>query len=192
MFFPRTYIAEIIFIQYYNRQGVILMFQYQANEKFTNCFDNVFCGNVQIPNLPLKGPKCFDQILHYIHKSIEAEANAADFYRCLLKEAPNKLSCELIQRVYDDELEHLQIFKKLYYYYTDCEPKYCVTPIPFPCYREGLLKALIGELDAVRFYRNVQLSTMDQVIIDTFYMVMVDEQSHATIFSTLYNNFPCK
>jgi hypothetical protein len=33
---------------------------------------------------------------------------------------------------------------------------------------------------------------MDQVIIDTFYMVMVDEQSHATIFSTLYNSCPCK
>jgi rubrerythrin len=168
------------------------MFQYQEAEKFTNCFDCKFCSNIQIPSLPLRGPKSFDQILNYIHKSIEDEANAADFYRHLLKEAPNKLHCEFIQHAYNDELEHLQIFSKLYHYYTDCEPKYCVTPVSYTCYRDGLLKALIGELDAVEFYRNVQLSTMDQVIIDTFYMVMVDEQGHATMFSTLYNNFPVK
>lgn len=168
------------------------MFQYQSSDKILNCFDNKFCNNIQIPSLPLRGPKSFDQILHYIHKAIEDEANAADFYRHLLKEAPNKLHCEFIQHAYEDELEHLQIFTKLYVYYTDCEPKYCVNPVCIPCYRDGLLKALIGELEAVEFYRNVQLSTMDQVIIDTFYMVMVDEQGHATMFSTLYNSCPCK
>ena len=168
------------------------MFQYQANEKFNDCFDNKFCVNIQIPSLPLKGPKCFDQILHCILKAIEDEANAAEFYRCLLKEAPNKLHCEFIKHAYEDELEHLQIFTKLYQYYTDCIPKYCVNPVHIKCYRDSLLEALIGELKTVEFYRNVQLSTMDQVIIDTFFMVMVDEQSHAPMFSTLYNNFPCK
>ncbi|MDF2906276.1 MAG: hypothetical protein K0R34_1597 [Herbinix sp.] len=168
------------------------MFQYQASDKFTNCFENKFCGNVQIPSLPLKGPKSFDQILHFIHKAIEDEANAADFYRHLLKDAPNKLHCEFIQHAYDDELEHLQIFTKLYNYYTDCEPKYNVKQTCFPCYKEGLMMALIGELNAVEFYRNVQLSTMDQVIIDTFFLAMVDEQEHATMFSTLYNSIPFK
>lgn len=168
------------------------MFQYQASESCRHCLDSRLCNYVQIPSLPLKGPKSFDQILHFIHKAIEDEANAADFYRHLLKEAPNKLHCEFIQHAYEDELEHLQIFSKLYTYYTDCEPKYCVTQTCYPCYKEGLLKALVGELETVEFYRNVQLSTMDQVIIDTFYMVMVDEQGHATMFSTLFNNCPSK
>lgn len=168
------------------------MFQYQAPDKFSNFFDCRFCNNVQIPSLPLKGPKTFDQILHYIHKAIEDEANAADFYRHLLKDAPNKLQCEFIQHIYDDELEHLQIFTKLFYYYTDCEPKYILTPCSYPCYKDGLLKALTEELKAVEFYRDVQMSTMDQVIINTFYMVMVDEQGHATMFSTLYNSIPLK
>jgi rubrerythrin len=166
------------------------MFQYQPSEKCSDCFNNKFCDNVQIPSLPLKGPKSFDQILHFIHKAIEEEANAADFYRHLLKEAPNKLHCQFIQQAYDDELEHLQIFTKLYCYYTDKQPEYHVTPVCISCYKEGLLKALIDELRAVEFYRNVQLSTMDQVIINTFYMVMVDEQTHATLFSTLYGT--CK
>ena len=37
------------------------------------------------------------------------------------------------------------------------------------------------------FYRDVQLSTTDQLIRDTFYLAMVDELEHATMFSTLYN-----
>ena len=174
------------------------MFQYQAPDKDCNCYDNKghncfdskFCSNVQIPSLPLKGPKSFDYILCCIHKAIEDEANAADFYRHLLKEAPNKLHCEFIQHAYDDEVEHLQIFTKLYCYYTDNDPKYCIKPVCPPCYKEALMMALISELGAVEFYRDVQLFTMDQVIIDTFYMVMVDEQTHATMFSTLYNT--CK
>lgn len=168
------------------------MFQYQASESCNHCLDSRLCNYIQIPSLPLRGPKSFDQILRYIHKTIEDEANAVEFYRQLLKEAPNKLHCDFIQHAYEDEQEHLQIFTKLYTYYTDCEPKYCVTKTCYPCYRDGLLKALVSELEAVEFYRNVQLSTMDQLIIDTFYMVMVDEQGHATMFSTLFNNCPGK
>lgn len=168
------------------------MFKYQESDRFSCCFENKFCNCVQIPSLPLKGPKFFEQILCLIKKAIESEADTADFYRHLLKEAPNKLHCEFIEHAYDDELRHLQILSKLYAYYTDCEPKYCINPICCPCYREGLLKALIDELKTVEFYRDMQLSTMDQVIRDTFFMIMIDEQNHATMFSTLYNNIPCK
>ena len=52
--------------------------------------------------------------------------------------------------------------------------------------------ALVSEIETVEFYRNVQLSTMDQVIIDTFFLAMVDEQEHATMFSTLYSTCPGK
>ena len=76
------------------------MFQYQPSEKITNCFNCKFCNNVQIPSLPLLGPKSFDQILCFILEAIEGEANAADFYRHLLKEAPNKLHCQFIQQAY--------------------------------------------------------------------------------------------
>ncbi len=164
------------------------MFQYQPSPK-CSCFkENKFCNFVQIPSLPLLGPKPFDQIIHCIHKAIEDEANTAEFYCHLLKEAPNKFQYNFIQHAYQDELEHVQIFTKLFCYYTDTEPKYCITPISYPCYKEGLLLALTSELETVEFYRNMQLSTMDQVIIDTFYMVMVDEIGHSTIFSTLYNS----
>lgn len=161
------------------------MFSYQTSERCPNC-DSKLCNNIQIPSLPLKGPKTFDQIIHYIHKAIVDEATAIDFYCRLLKDAPNKLNKDFIEHILDEEREHLQIFSKLYCYYTDQTPQYHINPVSFPCYKEGLLIALVGELEAVEFYRNVQLSTMDQVIIDTFYLAMVDEQEHATMFSTLY------
>jgi rubrerythrin len=163
------------------------MYKYQSSENCMNCFDNKFCGLVQIPSLPLKGPKPFDQIIHYIHKAIEGEAITAEFYCKLLKEAPNKLHKDFIEHAYNDELEHIQVFTKLFCYYTDISPQYHVTPICVPCYKDGLLKAMLDELETVNFYRNVQLSTTDQLIIDTFYMVMVDELEHATLFSTLYS-----
>ena len=164
------------------------MFQYQSSDHC--CCESKLCNSVQIPSLPLKGPKTFEQILCYILKAIEDEATTAEFYRKLLKDAPNKLHCDFIEHAYKDELEHLQVFSKLYCYYTDTTPQYHIRTICYPCYKEGLMMALIDELETIEFYRNVQLSTMDQVIIDTFYMVMVDELEHATMFSTLFNT--CK
>lgn len=168
------------------------MFDFHSCDRCNSYFGSRMCGNVQIPSLPLKGPKPFEAIIHDICRAIESEAITADFYCHLLKEAPNKLHQEFIERAYRDELEHFQIFSKLFCYYTDSEPKYELRPIHHPCYKEGLLIALNGELEAIEFYRDVQLSTMDQVIIDTFYMVMVDELTHATMFSTLFNNCPNK
>jgi rubrerythrin len=166
------------------------MYQYMPSNSCAKCDSSKFCDNLQIPSLPLKGPKPFEQILHYIHKAIEGEAAAAEFYRHLLKEAPNKLHRDFIEHVYQDELEHLEMFSKLFCYFTDNMPQYHCEPECYPCYHEALLKALIGELEAASFYRDVQLSTTDQLIIDCFFLAMVDEQEHATMFSTLYNT--CK
>ncbi len=166
------------------------MFSFQPSDRFKNC-DNKFCNNIQIPCLPIRGPKPFDQILFYIHKSIVDEATAIEFYCHLLKECPGKIHREFIEGIIEDEREHLDIFTKLFCYYTDEIPKYDCKPIGFPCYKEGLLLAMLGELEAVEFYRNVQLSTTDQLIIDIYFMVMVDEQSHATLFSTLLGSSKC-
>ena len=143
--------------------------------------------NTQIPNLPILGPKSFGDILKLIYKSIADEATAAEFYGQLLRQAPDPLHREFIQHARQDELEHLQAFTKLYHYYTGKIPQYTVDPVKYHSYKGGILQALKNELEAAEFYRNVQLSTTDQLIKDTFYFAMVDELEHATQFSTLYN-----
>ena len=46
--------------------------------------------------------------------------------------------------------------------------------------------ALKDELEAAEFYRDVMLSSTDQLVRDTFFMGMVDELEHATQFGVLY------
>lgn len=142
---------------------------------------------IQIPQLPILGPYSFHEIVQYIYKSIVDEATAAEFYSRLLNEAPDDLHREFIKHAYEDELEHLHAFKRLYCHFTSQIPQYTFTPIMYQDYKEGILKALKDELEAAEFYRNIQLSTTDQLIKDTFYFAMVDELEHATQFSTLYN-----
>lgn len=137
--------------------------------------------------LPLLGCHPISNITASVYKAIVDEATAADFYRRLLMEAPNELHREFIQHAMEDELDHLEKFKRLYCYLTGTMPHYIITPTIYPNYKEGLLIALKGELEAGEFYRDVQLSTTDLFVRDTFYYAMVDELEHATQFSTLYN-----
>ncbi|MCF6465509.1 ferritin-like domain-containing protein [Clostridium sp. Cult2] len=142
---------------------------------------------IQIPQLPLLGPNYLHQIIRNVYEAIVGEATAAEFYSRLLQEAPDDLHREFIEHARDDELEHLHAFIRLYCYLTGQMPQYNITPVVYSSYKEGILMALEDELKAGEFYRNIQLSTTDKLIRDTFYYAMVDELQHATMFSTLYN-----
>lgn len=142
---------------------------------------------IQIPQLPILGPYCFQQIIQSIYEAIVGEATAAEFYSRLLMEAPDDLHREFIEHARDDELEHLYAFSRLYCHLTGQMPQYSITPVVYADYKEGILLALKDELKAGEFYRDIQLSTTDNLIRDTFYYAMVDELEHATMFSTLYN-----
>lgn len=137
--------------------------------------------------LPLLGCYKVPQITEFVYDAIVDEATAAEFYGRLLMEAPNDLHREFIRHAMEDELDHLEKFSKLYCYLTGYMPHYMITPTTYPNYKEGILIALKGELEAGEFYRDVQLSTTDQFVRDTFYYAMVEELEHATQFSTLYN-----
>ncbi len=137
--------------------------------------------------LPILKTDNFNQIIEYIYDAIIGEATAAEFYSRLLNQAPDDLHREFIKHAMEDELDHLERFSKLYCYYTGHMPMYVITPVKFPNYKAGILMALKDELEAGEFYRDVQMSTTDQYIKDTFYYAMVDELEHSTMFSTLYN-----
>lgn len=142
----------------------------------------------QIPQLPILGPQSHQQLVQDIKQAIIDEATAVDFYSRLLQEAPDQLHREFIEHAYEDEKGHLHAFTQLYTYYTNKAPHYTITPVQYPTYKQGLLMALKEELEAVEFYRDVQLSTMDQLIKETFYFALVDELEHTTRFGVLYNS----
>lgn len=145
---------------------------------------------LQIPELPVVGPPNFKKLLQNIYNSIVDEATAADFYYRLAREAPNQLHREFINHAYQDELEHLEAFTRLYGYFTGQTPQYNITPVQYQNYAEGLLMAFKDELEAAEFYKEIILSSTDQLVRDTFFLAMGDELEHATRFGFLYNSLP--
>ncbi|UCZ54419.1 ferritin-like domain-containing protein [Bacillus shivajii] len=140
-----------------------------------------------IPYVPIFGDQSQSEIRDHVYQSIVDEATAAEFYTRLLNETPDDLHHEFVEHARDDELEHLEALKKLYVYLTGNQTEYEIEPIQYDTYKDGILMALHGELEAAEFYRDVQLSTTDQVVKDTFFFAMVDELEHATQFGVLYS-----
>jgi rubrerythrin len=136
--------------------------------------------------IPLFGQMSSRQLHDALNRSLTDEATAADFYTRLLQIAPAG-DRAFITEARDDELFHLHNFQNLYEQLFGSRPPVSISPTPFSDYRQGLMTALTGELDAAGFYRDVQLSNKDPVVVDLFYLAMVDELEHATRFSTLYN-----
>jgi rubrerythrin len=65
--------------------------------------------------------------------------------------------------------------------------EYLIQPMNYLSYGEGIETALKEELGAAEFYRDVVLNTTDQLVKETFFLAMVDELEHGTIFGVLYN-----
>lgn len=141
----------------------------------------------QIPQLPILGTRSHQQLVQDIYEAIVDEATTIDFYSRLLQEAPDQLHSEFVEHAYEDEQEHLQAFTQLYTYFTGQTPQYTIKPVQYPTYRQGLLIALKNEYEAAESYRDIQLSTTDQLIRDTFFFAMVDESEHSTQFGVLYS-----
>lgn len=172
-------------MNYYNHHhpSIICPPGYYPRYQISNTMDY----KIQIPQIPILGPNFLQRLIQSIYDAIVDEATTIEFYSRLLKEAPDKLHREFIEHAYEDEKEHLSNFIKLYIYFTGHNPQYCIKPVEYSTYKEGILMALKDELEAGEFYRDIQLSTTDQLVKDTFYYAMVDELEHATQFGVLYN-----
>ena len=140
----------------------------------------------KIPMLPLLGNLPPDKMAEAVHKAIVGEATAIDFYGRLLNEATTPIQRDLIADARQDEQKHLQAFTKLYVFLTGRMPQYRIQPVEYRTFRDGLLYAMKDELEAHSFYRDMTLSTSDQLVVDTFSFAMNDEIEHATAFSFLY------
>lgn len=140
----------------------------------------------KIPELPILGQLSTTQLIDAVYRAVVDEANAVDFYTRLLKETPNDRAMNYISDIIDEEKNHLTAFTRLYVHLTDMVPHYKVTPVAFSSYPEGILKAFESELEAVDVYKNIQVSTSDELTRETFFYAMVDEIEHANIFGLLY------
>lgn len=132
--------------------------------------------------------KAIQQVKEYIID----ETNDADFYTKLIQMAPNDEQKKIIEDIRDDEKIHTQIFRKIF---TELTGVVLNTTTQMNnsnmnnsfSYKDGLKKALFGELDAIKKYRETMAYMPNKDLADMFMYVLTDEIRHADKYNYLIN-----
>lgn len=172
-------------------------FTYMRNLELMNQMNNNYDDTMRVDNQPW--PLTFQNKSkqYLLSKSIEQvkeyimdEINDTDFYTRLIALAPNEEQKKIIEDIRNDERIHTQIFSKIFTELTGV-----VLPISNQMdttvadnsftYKEGLKKALFGELDAVKKYREIMAYMPSKDLADMFFYVLSDEIRHANKYNYL-------
>lgn len=171
-------------------------YTYLRNMEFLNQMQNDF-NNVRIDDEPW--PLTFQnkssqfllsKAIEHVKEYIADENEDEMFYDKLIKLAPSEEQKRIIADIRDDERIHGKIFRKIFTKLTGV-----VLPMPNPnmsktehenmSYMEGLKKALFGELNAVKKYRETMAYMPSKELYDMFMYVLTDEIRHSDKYNYL-------
>lgn len=137
----------------------------------------------------------FKEAVKLINSSIENEQTDAMFYTWLIQNIPKSLEeskrmdiAQTIQGIANDEKLHNEILKSMYRQLTGTEPQ-----IPADetfqkpsSFEEGIVKALKGEVEAVRKYRKIMAGMPDNSYRDQVFSILTDELRHGILYNYIY------
>nr|WP_051066505.1 ferritin-like domain-containing protein [Ruminiclostridium cellobioparum] len=134
------------------------------------------------------------EALSLIKDAVEGETEDRMFYDFLINNATSRKDKEIIKGIRDDEIKHARLFRQLYYEHTGkvIGPKQNVQFERPASYCEGLIKALMGEQNAVRKYRRILFAMKERSHIDILTEIITDEIRHANLYNLLIHNNDCK
>lgn len=132
--------------------------------------------------------------LRLILKSIQDEKEDELFYDMLISATNNREEIEIIESIRNDERKHNKLLRDLYFKFTgNMVPE---TKIPVKSfgefnYKEQLVKALMGELEAVSKYQKVMKGFDAMEDHNVILEILTDELRHASKYNYLItkNNF---
>ncbi len=120
-------------------------------------------------------------------KAMRGEAEARKYYKKLMGMAPNEKEADIIEHFYEDETKHLSKFRMLFEMITGKEPEISNVKAPdFDSYIEGIEQAILDELEAYEFYRDIYLVNNNPIVRDVFFEAYTDENEHAAHLNYLY------
>ncbi|MGE5631541.1 MAG: ferritin family protein [Caulobacteraceae bacterium] len=120
-------------------------------------------------------------------QAMKGEAGARKHYQRLMSLAPDDREADIIERFFEDEGKHFSKFRMLYEIITGNEPETPkVSKSEFDNYLEGVDQAILDELEAYEFYRDIYLSTKNPMVRDIFFEALTDENEHAANLNRLY------
>jgi len=142
---------------------------------------------INLPNLPLLGTLSMNELKHQLQITMNDEKSAIEFYTKLLQQSESGIHKGFVQEALNEEKKHLELFKNVYTFYFNEEPNIEVKPVNYNTYKEGIMHALKDELKAADYYKQMTLSTTDEMIKEAYFYAMGDEIEHSIMFSTIYN-----
>lgn len=129
--------------------------------------------------------KTLQEALELVRKAVEGEREDELFYDYLLSEAPTSEQKEIITRIRNDERKHRRMFQEIYRVLTG----HAAVPgggeaFEKPeSYREGIRKALFGELAAMERYRIIRAGMPNRYYRDMVFEILTDEMKHAQLYN---------
>ena len=134
------------------------------------------------------------EALNLIKNAVEGETEDRLFYEYLINNAPSRKDKEIIKGIRDDEIKHAKLFRQLYYEHTGkiIGPDKNVSFEKPASYCDGLIKALMGEQNAVRKYRKILFAMKERSHINTLTEIITDEIRHGSLYNLLIHNNDCK
>ncbi|MDD4767603.1 MAG: ferritin-like domain-containing protein [Desulfotomaculaceae bacterium] len=154
--------------------------------------------NIPYPSFPYMNYKYFPsymyspafaypEALNLIVQSVSSEREDELFYNYMLSVAPPGQK-EIIASIRDDEIKHARILREIYWEVTgrDIPPAAGETFEQPANYREGITRALFGELAAVERYRRILFGFEALVYRNMITEIYTDELKHASKWNYLF------
>ncbi|MCC3869333.1 ferritin-like domain-containing protein [Terrisporobacter mayombei] len=140
-------------------------------------------------------PNQLENSIKLIGKSIESEKKDSMFYQWLIDNIPaNQLPPKetkkikgIIESIRDDELRHNQMYKNMYFQITGMkiQPEE-ETFIPPASFKDGVADAMMGELNAVKIYREIMEGLPSLYYRDQVFHILSDELRHGNLYNYIY------
>jgi rubrerythrin len=126
--------------------------------------------------------------LQLIKEAVAGEREDQLFYEYLISVAPTNEEKLIIASIRDDERRHNRLFRKIYKDLTGQEvPQAAGEEFQRPrTYKDGLVKALFGELAAVEKYRVIRQGLPNTYFRDILFNIITDEIKHSAKYNYLF------
>lgn len=138
-------------------------------------------------------PQNMPNALALIAQAVAGEAEDIQFYSWLLQNASSDEDRQIITGIRNDEMHHNGWFRQLYLELTGM-PVPTVQGETFTqpaSYCDGLQRAIMGEQNAVRRYRQILFALQNRVHINVLTNIITDELRHAVLYNYLYAKNNC-
>lgn len=138
-------------------------------------------------------PENLENALSLIREAVSGESEDREFYSFLLELSPTMEEKEIITGIRDDEINHYNLFHQIYYDITGEMIPQLVSEqfIPPASYCEGLKKALLGEQNAVKKYRQILYAMQTSIHYNMLIEIITDEIRHGSLYNYLYAKSGC-